>query len=171
METPTLRLLPRSLALVAALLALPLAAAAQPALDRPITFPAPDGRTPLNSLPVRLTVRLSGGAQPPTVRAWLNGRDVTRLFARAGAGACLVTACDLVAEVTPGDGLQPGLNELRVEARTGVPGVVANSLSFVLQMPLPAADAGADQKGAPGQAMRSPPCPPAGRSPSSDIKG
>src|SRR4029453_12279993 len=54
---------------------------------------------------------------PTTLRALLNGREITGKFVRPANSACLFTTCDWSARVTSVDGLVAGRNELRVEAR------------------------------------------------------
>jgi hypothetical protein len=83
--------------------------------NRPISISSPTANSQVGTVPVRLAVRLGSGVRPDQLRARLNGRDVTQFFAGASGRACLFTACDLVADVTPVDGLLRGRNELRVE--------------------------------------------------------
>jgi mono/diheme cytochrome c family protein len=67
--------------------------------------------------PIKLSVRLDNEINRNTLRAFLNGQEITGLFSPASRLACSFTVCDLTATATPGDGLVQGRNALRVEVR------------------------------------------------------
>jgi hypothetical protein len=97
--------------------------------NQSVVILAPSGSGNYPFAPIKLGVRLSNPASRNTLRAFLNGREVSSLFKPASSLACTFTACDLIATTTANNGLRQGRNELRVEIRS--PGNVRNSISQV----------------------------------------
>lgn len=124
--------------------------AAFPQGEKSVAIISPDGRSSLDTAPVKIVVRVENQANG--FRAFLNRREITGRFARISNTACLFTVCELAAEVFPGDGLARGRNELLVEFSRSGQARQSTSQIFIVQGPK--ANAGQDQKLKAGQAVQ-----------------
>ncbi len=129
------------------------AGAAYAQKNKPITIVSPAAGSEIGVLPVSLTVRLDNGVNYTTLRASVNGRDISPLFKRANNALCAITICEMIAIVSAADGIVVGRNELRVEAGQGA-GLTRDSRIFTVVVKKPTANAGDDNRVQIGQTVR-----------------